>query len=168
MSLERLMKMAESLVAEKETVADITEQLATHKSHITQLEQEEIPELMREIGMSSVTLSTGETLEMVDEISCGITKANGPKAHAWLIENGFGGLIKTKVSVAFDPEDQAQAVLLGQKIADDGFSAKYEEAVHPATLKSFIKEQLADGTAVPFDLFGVHPYSKIKFAKKRK
>jgi hypothetical protein len=41
------------------------------------------------------------------------------------------------------------------------------ETVHPSTLKAFVKEQLAVGTAVPFDLFGIYPYSRAIIKEKK-
>ena len=46
------------------------------------------------------------------------------------------------------------------------------ERVHPARLLSFVKERLEKGEAIPFDLFGIHPFSRAKLkapsAKKSK
>jgi len=42
------------------------------------------------------------------------------------------------------------------------------ENVHAATLKKFIKEELEKGSTVPFDLFSVHPYSKVKIRQGKK
>jgi hypothetical protein len=41
-----------------------------------------------------------------------------------------------------------------------------KEGVHASTLKAFVKEQMAAGTAVPFDIFAIQPFVRAKVTKK--
>lgn len=165
--LKRVIFLANLLVKQRAEVERITKELAEEKRELAKIETEDLPELMREIGMQSVTLDDGSIVEVVDEVDCGISEERRGIAHAWLIENGFGGLIKTEVSVAFGSGEFENAMALAEELRGEDFDPNLVERVHPATLKAFIKEQLAKGVAVPFDTFGIHPYSKAKLKKAK-
>lgn len=171
--LERIMELAELLVATQATVARLTAQVEEATKQQTRLEQEDLPELMREVELKSFRMKDGQEIELVDEISCGITKENNTAAMKWLDDNKFGGLIKTLVKVAFNREDRAAAVKLAANVEatakKKGVTVLPEivESVHASTLKAFVKEELEKGHAVPFDLFGIHPYSKVKIKNSK-
>lgn len=172
--LERIMMMADQLLATQAEVARLTEALEKAQAQQTRLEQEDLPELMREVELTSFRMKDGSEIELVDEISCGITKENSAAAMAWLDKNNFGGIIKTLVKMTFNREDREAAVTLAHEIEakakEQGVSAIPEvaESVHAATLKAFVKEELSKGNAIPFDLFSIHPYSKVKIKKGKK
>ena len=172
--LERIMTMAEQLLHTQDRVQQLTDELAETKREMVRLEQEDLPELMREVGFTSFTMKDGRMVELADEISCGITADNHKLAMAWLDENGFGGLIKTKLEVMFNREDRELAIKLADRMAEEAereeviIDREVMENVHAATLKKFIKEELEKGSTVPFDLFSVHPYSKVKIRKGKK
>ena len=170
-SLTRLKTMVDQLLEATDEVKRLNDALAEAKRSKLALEQEDLPELMRELGFDSVTVD-GRVVTVVEDLSCSITQANSSRALEWLTNNGFGGLIKTKLEVAFnrDEYELAQTVAdslvgLGQEMGMD-FIPALQETVHPATLKSFIKEELEKGRAVPFDLFSVHPYNRVKITKR--
>ena len=172
--LERMMEMADQLLLTQDRVKALVDELSEAKSELTRLEQEDLPELMREVGFTSFTVKDGRVIELVDEISCGITEENRPAAMAWLDDNGFGGLIKTKLEVVFNREDRAVAIKLADRMADEAereeviIDREVVENVHAATLKKFIKEEMEKGKTVPADLFSVHPYSKVKIKQGKK
>jgi hypothetical protein len=172
--LERIMTMAEQLLAAQAEVARLTEELAAAQAQQIRLEQEDLPELMREIELTSFRMKDGREIELVDEISCGITKENNQQAMAWLDKNNFGGIIKTLVKMAFNREDRETAVKLSHDLEaqakQQGVMVLPEvvESVHAATLKAFVKEEMSKGHTIPFDLFSIHPYSKVKIKKGKK
>jgi hypothetical protein len=165
--LKRVIQLATLLVAQRALVEKLTKELTEEKEMLRRIETEDLPELMREIGMKSVTLEDGSSVEIVDEIDCAISEERRPVAHEWLIANGFGGLIKTEVSVAFGSGELEEATALAEELRGEDFEPSVVDRVHPATLKSFVKEQMAKGVTIPFDLFGIHPYSKVKLKKAK-
>ena len=170
-SLTRLKTMVDQLLEATDEVKRLNDALAEAKRNKLVLEQEDLPELMRELGFDSVTVD-GRVVTVVEDLSCSITQANSQRALEWLTENGFGGLIKTKLEVAFARDEYEVALQVAesmQELAQKmglGFAPALQEAVHPAMLKSFIKEELEKGRAVPFDLFSVHPYNRVKITKR--
>lgn len=161
--LHRAVQLAELLLKLRENVTRLEGELETAKKDMRRVEQEDLPELMQELGLETFKLKSGETIEVKPEIDCGITEERRAKAHDWLTANGFGGLIKTEVVAKFGRDEREAAVACAEQIGGE-----MVERVHPSTLKSFIKEQMAAGKAVPFELFGVHPYNKVKITAAKK
>lgn len=161
--LQRAVQLAELLLQMRNKVQDMEKQLEVAKADLRRVEQEDLPELMQELGLETFKLKTGETIEVKPEIDCGISEERRRAAHDWLTANGFGGLIKTEVVAKFGRDERDAAVACAQQIGGEMI-----ERVHPSTLKSFVKEQMSAGKPVPFDLFGVHPYSKVKVTAAKK
>lgn len=169
--LKRIVLMAEQLLEAQEQVKRLTDSLAEAKKLQAQLEQEDLPSMMQELGFKSFALKDGRQLELVEDVQCGITEANHQAAMRWLDENNFGGLIKTRLEATFNRENRAEALELAAHMREE--AQKHEvtvdpvvaESVHAATLKSFIKEQLAKGAKLPFDLFSIHPFNRVKIKK---
>lgn len=158
--LKRIVKLAEILVTQTKLQKDLEAKLKIAKADVLRTEREDLPALMEEVGLKEVTLEDGSVIKIVGDVSAGITAKTKTAALDWLLKNNFGGLIKTNIAVSFGRGERDEA----EKARDD-LTGKYSdvalsEAVHPATLKSFVKEQLAEGKPVPFDLFNVHPYNK--------
>lgn len=155
--LKGVVALAKLLQDAQKRVEDLTGQLAVAKEALLQIEREDLPEMMRGLELTQFKLEDGSVVEVKDEIDCSITEANRGRAHAWLTANGFGGLIKSVVSLSFSADEHEQAVKTAEEIGGE-----LKEAVHPATLKSFVKEQREKGVAIPETLFGIFPYSKAK------
>lgn len=160
--IKRAVKLAELLIAKRKEVESLEQQLSLAKSDLQRIEQDDLPDLMMELELTTFTLSNGAKVEVQQDVQCGITEERRRAAHAWLIDNEFGGLIKTEVSVAFDRGHYDEA----QRVADE-IGGAVKETVHPSTLKSFIKERLAAGTPLPFELFGIRPFNKVKITLKK-
>lgn len=160
--LQRVVQLAELLLQLRANVERLETELIDAKADVRRVEQEDLPDLMQELGLETFKLKTGETIEVKPEVDCSISAERRAAAHSWLVDRGFGGLIKTEVTVAFGRGDHAAAEDFAEEVAKSGKQPEIVERVHPSTLKAFVKEQMAAGTQIPFDLFGVHPYSKVK------
>lgn len=161
--LARVVRMSDVMVRAQARVDELTEQLRLAKQDLAQIETEDLPLLMKELGLQELTLADGSKVAVKEDVNCAITEARRPEAHAWLLANGFGGLIKSEVRVAFDRGEIERAREVAEKVG--GFVV---EAVHPATLKSFVKEQRAAGTNLPTELFGIHPFDKAVLTRPRR
>lgn len=160
--LQRVVQLAETLLKLRKAVEGLESQLTTAKADLRRVEQEDLPDLMQELGLETFKLKTGETIEVKQEVDCAISEERRAAAHSWLVDRGFGGLIKTEVVVTFGRGEHEEAEDFADAVTQQGKNPALIERVHPSTLKAFIKEQMAAGAAVPFDLFGVHPYNKVK------
>lgn len=166
-SLERAVQMAELLVKLRDNVTTLEDKLAVAKADMRRVEQEDLPDLMEELGLETFRLRSGELIEVKREVECAITEERRAAAHAWLSANGFGGLIKTEVVVSFGRGEHDAAEQFVHEVEEQGKEPALNERVHPSTLKSFVKEQLERGAPVPFDLFAVRPFNKVKITLKK-
>lgn len=130
--------------------------------------REDLPELLREAEVKELKLEDGTKVKLTENAIVSIIAAKKPEAHAWLEAGGFGGLIKTQVTVAFDAADREEAVKLATELQEKFPGAVEVSAdIHASTLKAFVKEQLEEGKTFPEDLFSVFPYSEAKITAPR-
>jgi hypothetical protein len=155
--IQRAIQLAELLLRLRQNVDSLESQLDAAKADLRRVEQEDLPDLMMELGLETFKLRSGEVIEVRQEIECSISEERRQKAHDWLAQNGFGGLIKTEVIARFGRAERDAAIACANAIGGE-----MVERVHPSTLKAFIKEQMAAGKTVPFDTFGVNPFNKVK------
>ena len=160
-----------------DTLARAEEAVKRAKADLFRIESVDMPELLREAGLKEITLEDGTKVVSMEDINCGISQDRLSEAHSWVREHGYGALIKNIVAVAFGKgeEKKAEAAVLAfaKKYGSEAVSQK--EAIHPSTLKSFIKERINACAAdpeqkknvPPFDLFGVIPYTIAKISVKK-
>ena len=160
--IQRAVKLAELLIELRGNVTRLESELATAKEDMRRVEQEDLPDLMQELGLETFKLKSGEVIEVKNEVECSISEDRRAVAHEWLTSNGFGGLIKTEVVVKFGRDEHDAAVACAESVGGEMI-----ERVHPMTLKSFIKEQMEAGRAIPFDTFAVRPFNKVKITLKK-
>lgn len=165
MSIERVVELANLLGQQQDRVTELEADLKAAKKAMFQTQTEDLPTLMSEIGLSELALKDGIKVVVEEDVKCGITEANKPMALAWLARNGYGGLIKTSVTVDFTPEERDKAVDLADSLSEQYPNIAAKEAVHAGTLKSFVKERMAENEEIPFDLFGIHPFNKATIKK---
>ena len=166
-NLQRVVSLAELLRKQRDDLAKAEDQLKDAKAALARTARNDLPQLMIELGLSEVRLVDGSLIGLKEEVDCKIPEARRAAAINWLVSNGFGGIVKTEVAASFgsgelDTATEALAVLMRY---DNG--AKMQSNVHHSTLKSFVKEQLAAGTNIPFDLFGIHPYELATIKEAR-
>jgi hypothetical protein len=167
--LERVRILAKLLSTQMETVARLDDELKVAKANVMRTEREDLPALMTELELTEFTLLDGSKVEVKPDVACGIPKALHNKAIEWLKANEFGGLIKHQVIVSFTREEEEQAKEFTDYVLDEHIGApEIKEFVHPATLKSFVKEQMEAGKSPPAELFGIFPYSVAKITQPKK
>lgn len=166
--LKRLVSLGALLAAATKEFEFYEAKTKAQKTIITRLSQEDIPQLMKEIGLTEIKLDTGESITVRSEISTSITEEKAPQCFAWLIEHGFGGLIKTAVLAEFSKDELAVAEKLAEQLTKKfGERVAFKQLVHPATLKSFVKERLEKGEKFPLSMFGVHQYDVAKMIQPK-
>lgn len=160
MSIDRLVELGEIAERKDAEIKDLEQQLKDAKAEYNRLTIEDMPELMNELGLSEFRLSDGTRVTCEEDVKTSITAANKPAAMEWLRNNGYSGLIKTRVVAEFDRGDHERANEVSQAIAQEHDAVTVDEHVHPSTLKAFVKEQLAAGNNLPWDLLSIHPFNR--------
>lgn len=154
------------------------------------IEEETIPEAMRELGIQKFQLDTGQKVELKETVYSAMTNDDKPVAFTWLANNNYGGLIKVNIQIEFTRNQRQKAIrlykILTSKIdsvddlrnalGDDKvelidiikevfgveYAAKIKEDVHHQTMASFLKERLKkDDADFPMEeIFKARPLTK--------
>lgn len=163
-SLDAMTALARALVDADNAVEEAETALKHTKEVARILREETLPSAMQELGVEQLQLATGEKITITQEVYASIPAAGKDAAHRWLEENGFAGLIKVGVTTQYGKGERDAAVDLFNELQQRGLAAKFDESVHPQTLKAFLKEQITTGQNVPLELFGARPVwtAKIK------
>jgi len=158
--LGRITTMAELLIEQEKAVADAEAKVVEAKELARRTREEDLPQLMKEAGLEDFTLADGSKVKVDDDLTCTITEANRETAFAWLAKQKLDGVIKTSVIISFGKEERKQAVKFIEGLRKKGLEPELKEGVHPQTLKSLLKEQLANGVKVPWEPFSLRPFLK--------
>ena len=166
-ALAQLSALSRALRDEELLGENLAEQVKASAARARALAEEDIPSLMTELQLTEIKLETGEKITVTPEVYAAIPAAQREAAFAWLEAHGFGGLIKTEVTIAFGKEQLDAAKKLAAHLAEDGFAPELERNVHASTLKAWLKEQLEKAVNIPLELFGARPVklAKVKWPK---
>ncbi len=159
-ALQRVADLSNLLIKQTMDVEAAEKALERAKADKLRTEREDLPELLREFGLSEVKLDNGAKVTVKDEVTAAIPAARQAEAWAWLEARNYDGIIKTVVSIPFARGEAEDARHTAEELTESlGRPAELARTVHSQTLKAFVKERMAAGEAIPFDLFGVFPYS---------
>ena len=138
------------------------ENLKARKKELQKIQEDELPNAMLEAGVSELKLANGDKVTIKKDIYPSIPKPKMLLAYSWLRENNFGAIIKNNITVQFGVGEDERATDLLTLLMTEGYDSVQKESVHPGTLKSFVKEQLADPDTqdLPEALFTVFEKSK--------
>lgn len=143
LSVNELLENAKSLV---------TKYTLEHR----QLSEDTLPELFSQKGISSYDYY-GKVVDINPVVSAKIkNKDSRTGALNWLRSHGLGHIIKSSITVFFD---KGQDHLVGDfkvKAEQAGLSYEQKDSVHGATLKSTIKNYVAQGKTVDSDYISVY------------
>jgi hypothetical protein len=151
--LGELLRQRQELV---DRVQEAEEALEHFRELLNVVETRKIPDLFDELGMSEVTLADGRKVTVKPEYYASITKEHFPAAKAWLQERGHDSIVKSEVVLRFGRGEHEQLAKVKKTLEALRQAFSEKEAIHPATLKSFVREQKEAGADLPDDVFGVY------------
>lgn len=123
--------------------------LATARDELRHIEEDEMPALLDELGVSSVTLKSGAMIVCDTSLHASIPASSRPDAYAWLRSNGNEGIIKNEFTIRFNKGEDNLVGHVKAVVEDLGLAYDQKESVHASTLKSFVKEQMKIGVTFP-------------------
>lgn len=168
-SLSTVANLAKQQFDAAQKINDLSEQLAEAQKTLKRISETDLPEAMRECGISTFTTTDGIVIDVKEEVAVGIPAPRKEEAFEWLTQHGFGGLIKSVIDVPFTREERKKAEKLAQQLRAKGYDVSLGSSVHYQTLKAFVKERMADTESeveFPLDLFGAFPYTVATVKKK--
>lgn len=168
-TIERLTGLANAATELRAKIDDMTVALAEEQEALIKIVCMQIPNIMAELGMKEFKMEDGRSVSVDPKLRVSIPEQHRPTAFRWLEEHNFDGIIKTKVQAEFGKGEIEDARKARDALADAGYSASLDRSIHPATLKSFVKERLGEGETLP-DAFSIFEYNEavIKSPKGKK
>jgi|TARA_R110000782_G_scaffold7051_5_gene23841 hypothetical protein len=146
--------LARQISDKERVVAALEDDLKNEKKALLVLTDQDMPALMAEIGISSLTLDDGSVVKVSQTYGASILVANRDSAFQWLRENGYDDIIKNTVLCQFGRGDDEAALSFAHLAADNGYSPEQKTEVHSQTLRAFVKERVEKGDDFPMELFG--------------
>jgi len=165
-ALRELTMLCQQLRDAEGELAALDEQWKVKKEAVRRLSEDDIPALMSELGVQTITLESGEKVQVRMDVEASIPKEDleaRARAFEWLEANDAGGLIKTIVAVQFgrgELEKAKEAAMIMRNETDK--EVTLDRAVHAGTLKAYIKERLAEGKPIPMEMFMARQINKAK------
>ena len=160
------MGLVEAMLDADTEVEIATRNLEIAKEHLRLIREETIPSAMQELGLTELKLTDGRKLSVKQDVYASIPANEKREAYSWLDRNGFGGLIKVDVKIAYGKGDISEAKSLFNELSNRGLGVELSENIHSQTLKAFLREQLSLGSDIPLDTFGARPIWTAKVSKK--
>lgn len=146
--------LARKIREQEEHVARLEQSLKDEKKALLKLTDEEMPAILAEVGISSMSLDDGSTVEVKPTYGASILVDKRPAAYDWLRERGYDDIIKNTVACQFGRGEDDQASAFAAFAAQQGFAPEQKTEIHPQTLRAFVKERVEAGDDFPMELFG--------------
>ena len=153
---------------------NLQEQLDAKLKELKDVAEYQLPKLLEDAKLSSLTMTDGSVVTVEDINTANINDTNRSEAHAWLRKEGLGDLIKNELTVVFGKGEDEYAQLLKHNIqvmADNDVlkfgSVEQKEAINWQTLRSVVKERLEAGKPVPLELLKVYQGKRCKIKKPK-
>ena len=138
------------------TIAKLEEKRKEEKKNLLKLTDEEMPAILNEMGISKFTLDDGSEVVVKQTYGGSITQANKEEAFAWLRVHGHDDIIKNSITCTFGRGEDDQATGFAEMAEKNGYIPESKTAVHPQTLRAWVKEQTENGNEFPMELFGAY------------
>ena len=151
--LGEISKLANLQMELENEVYMLEEKLMEEKRKLKKIQEEALPELLFDLGLSSIVLSTGQKITITENVYPSITKAGKQHFYDWLRSKGYGDIIKNEIKISFGVGDDGKAKMLQKFISQRKSLAdllpEQRESIHGGTLKAFVKRCLAEGINLP-------------------
>ena len=166
-NINKLADKIKELQAVEKAIELDEKQIKEKKKHLEYLSGEIIPTMLSEMGLSSLKLADGSSVEVKTNYSATITQANKEAAFNWLRENGLGDIIKNEISVSFGRNEDNKAADYAELAKGQGLEPKQKLKVEPMTLKALVRERIEAGKEMPTEIFNVFVGNKTTIKRKQ-
>lgn len=157
---------AQELAVKVKKALQLKRELTAMNLRIRELSFTLLPDLFKEQDLTVIGIGNGVNLELSPHFKAGLTKKMDPELRAqgyeYLRENA-PEIVKTNVIVAFEAGDVEAAELTVEHLKSVGLEPMVEEAVHHATLTSWVKERFLEGKEIPLKILNAHVGSYVHF-----
>lgn len=171
--LARITALAERMEEQEALVERIEASLEEAKKKLVEIQQFELPSLMREANLMEFKLANGTKVELKEDLQTSTSAERMPLIVRWLQDNNFDGIVKTAVKMEFGRGEAELARETAERLRSmENRAVELQQTIHPQTLKAFVKERMADATEgapkPPTDLFAIRPFDKVTLKQSKK
>ena len=151
--LSRLTSLARQQIAIQNEIEELQLKLRQREEARDKISEQEIPELMHEIGAREITLLDGHKLKIQPFYTGKITS---PEAYDWLTDHGFGDMVRVNITVSSRMSDEDTVMKVRKLLNDNHIEWDETQGVHHSTLKAWVKDTIQTGQVIDRDLFSVY------------
>lgn len=183
---EKIEKMAIEASELYMEIENTEKKLEEYQKKYNELMTKELPDLLESQGLkvgSKLVLKNGLVLILKDFFSCSIPSEGSiqkakdfdkkrelmdRKADAiqWLVDNGLKDIIKDFIDININKDPELKEKVLNW-VQENNLNYTHDETVHPQTLKATLKEQIANGKEIPFEIFNIETGCVASFERKK-
>ena len=150
---------------------DVQRQIEEAEQHVKDLkfkkrkvDQEDIPMLMEEMGVDSLTVD-GHKVSVVNFVHARIPEEKRDQAYSFLRSIGEADIIKNDVTVSFSAGQDNMAGAVVDDLRNQGYEPAQKTHIHPSTLKAWVKNRIESGKDLDFETFGVYVGTEAKIKR---
>ena len=166
-NINSLANQVKKLKSLEDEITQDEELLKKKKQNLNQISEEIIPTLLGEMGLSSLKLADGSSVDVKPNYRASISVANREKAYSWLRSNGLGDIIKNEITVSFGRNEDNRAAEYANLAKGQGYQPTQKLKVEPMTLKALVRERVEAGKEMPTDIFNVFVGNRTKITRKQ-
>src|SRR5215469_275696 len=132
---------------------ELEERIKNLSSRIKAIEQNELPEMFTQVGMSSITVEAmGNRPAFIAErgtvYTAKIPDDKRMEAFQWFEQQGHGDLVKSEISIIFGMQEHEERLRVMKILADNKIEYYTNENIHYQTLRAFVKREVIAGRIV--------------------
>jgi hypothetical protein len=164
-----LVKLCDQAKQAEAEIKDQEAKLARLTEEYRALIDDRIPDMMASLGVSTITLASGDSVKIKQVISASIPKDAEKKAEAleYIRSTGDGeSLIKTKVEVLFGKGEGAAAQGLIDLVKQRGDRFSWDTSIHAQTLSAWVRERLEQGLPIDQEKLNLFILNRAEIKRK--
>lgn len=149
----QIQKLVDEVRSADTEIEALETKLSELKAQKRTLQEITIPDVMTEHGMSAITLFSGIRVELKPFYYARLPKETSrlEQFFAWLRDNGFGALVKSKFEIFTTDAEETKALV--DFFAECNIPYDLNESIHWKTLEAWYKEQYEHAVSLPELLF---------------
>lgn len=162
--LPELLERADALDKE---IAETDKKLKELKEQKRVLEEHDMPAALKAMGVKKFTDDNDVEYSLVHDIYPPyVKKEDQPTFYGWMVDHGFGPLIKSEIKTTFGAGDIEKADEIAKLLQEQGCEVASSQSIHSATLKKFAKERFEADEELP-ECLTVKPRSYVRVKKPK-
>ncbi len=165
MTLNDVVAIADELVAATVMAEQAEAAFKAAKERVRYLAEEALPSAFQSMSLQSLTLTSGRTIDLKQEVYASLSEDRMPAAVGWLVSQHADGIVKTELALQFGRNQRGECQTLANELIKQGYEPTVKQSIHASTLKAFIRERLAAGEPVDFDVLNARVVFCAKLSK---